>query len=144
MCVAKSWQALAGLRVLIGVGEALNSVAALYLTFLYKRNELATRGSLYYAMFALAGSMNGILSYGIVKNLNNARGWLAWRWLFLIEGNRSSLHPILTPDVSSLTLSRSHGRRVRSHCIFLSPIITRQTQKRVQHCRTTNCSSKIQ
>ncbi|KAF2670439.1 putative pantothenate transporter [Microthyrium microscopicum] len=86
MCTAKNWETLAGFRVLIGAGEAFNSVATLYLTFLYRRDELATRGSIYYAVTALSGSFNGILGYGIVKNLNNVRGWLAWRWVFLIEG----------------------------------------------------------
>jgi len=86
MCIATSWQALAGLRVLIGCGEALNQAAGLYLTFFYKRNQLASRGAFYFGVYALAGSMNGLLGYGILKNLNGARGWLAWRWIFLIEG----------------------------------------------------------
>lgn len=72
--------------MLIGCGEAFIQAAALYLTFFYKRDELATRASFYYAMFAVAGSANGLLSYAIVKDLNGARGWLAWRWIFLIEG----------------------------------------------------------
>lgn len=38
-------------------------------------------------MWAVAGSMNGLLSYGILKNLNHKNGWLAWRYIFLIEGS---------------------------------------------------------
>ena len=72
--------------MLIGCGEAFVQAAGLYLTFFYKRNELATRGSIYFAMFALAGSVNGLLSYGVIKTLNAVNGWLAWRWIFFIEG----------------------------------------------------------
>jgi len=91
LSVVHSWQALAGLRLLIGCGEALNQAAGLYLTFFYKRNQLASRGAFYFGVFALAGSMNGLLAYAILKYLNGARGWLAWRWLFLIEGAITSL-----------------------------------------------------
>ena len=89
MCVATSYSTLAGLRFLIGGGEALNQAAGLYLTFFYKRNQLASRGAFYFGVYALAGSMNGLLAYGVIKNLNGARGWLAWKWLFLIEGSYS-------------------------------------------------------
>lgn len=81
---------IAGLRILIGCGESFLQAAGLYLTFFYKRNELATRGSIYYAMFAIAGSANGLLSYAILKDLNDVNGWLAWRWIFLIEGRSES------------------------------------------------------
>ena len=37
-------------------------------------------------MSTLAGAFNGLIAYGIAKNLNGANGWLAWRWIFLIEG----------------------------------------------------------
>jgi len=86
LSVCQNWQALAGLRFLIGGGESLNLAAGLYLTFFYKRNQLASRGAFYFGVFALAGSFNGLLAYAILKNLNGARGWLAWRWLFLVEG----------------------------------------------------------
>lgn len=86
--VVHSWQSLAGLRLLIGCGEALNQAAGLYLTFFYKRNQLASRGAFYFGMFALAGAFNGLLAYAIVKNLDGARGWRAWRWIFVIEGTR--------------------------------------------------------
>ncbi|KAE8449120.1 hypothetical protein EG329_008504 [Mollisiaceae sp. DMI_Dod_QoI] len=83
---ATSWKSLVGLRFLIGGAEALNQAAGLYLTFFYKRDQLASRGAFYFGVYALAGSMNGLLAYGIVKNLNRAGGWLPWKWIFLIEG----------------------------------------------------------
>ncbi|KAI0121293.1 putative pantothenate transporter [Xylariales sp. AK1849] len=86
MCVATSWQTLAGLRLLIGCGEALNQAAGLYLTFFYKRNQLATRGAYYFGVFAFAGSLNGLLAFGISSDLDGVGEWKAWRWIFFIEG----------------------------------------------------------
>ena len=71
---------------MIGCGEAFLQAAGLYLTFFYKRDQLATRGSIYFSMFAIAGSINGLISYGLLENLNNVHGWLAWRWIFFVEG----------------------------------------------------------
>ncbi|BCS19859.1 uncharacterized protein APUU_20291S [Aspergillus puulaauensis] len=30
--------------------------------------------------------MNGLIAYGIQIDLNNVHGWLAWRWILLVEG----------------------------------------------------------
>ncbi|OQU99153.1 hypothetical protein CLAIMM_04827 [Cladophialophora immunda] len=86
ICVAKSYQAIAGLRVGVGVGEAFLQAGPLYLSLWYKRDELATRGAIFFGTSAVAGAFNGIIAYGIEKNLDGADGWSAWRWLFLIEG----------------------------------------------------------
>ncbi len=56
------------------------------LSFFYEYRELATRGAIFFSTSTLAGSFGGLISYGIVENLNGAHGWLAWRWIFLIEG----------------------------------------------------------
>lgn len=82
----KNYESLAGLRVLIGGAEALNQAAGLYLTFFYRRDQLASRGSFYFGVYSLAGAFNGLLAYAIITDLNGTRGWLAWKWLFLIEG----------------------------------------------------------
>jgi len=37
-------------------------------------------------MATLAGAFNGMIAYAITKDLNGRGGWLAWRWIFLIEG----------------------------------------------------------
>jgi hypothetical protein len=74
------------LRILIGCGEAFIQAATLFLTFFYKREELATRGGIFYSMVTVAGSANGLLAYAFLKNMNGVRGWLAWRWIFFTEG----------------------------------------------------------
>ncbi len=76
----------------IGVFEAFLQAGPLYLSFSYTRKQLATRGAIFFSMMAVAGSMNGVIAYGIQRNLNHARGWLAWRWLFLIEGKLHQIH----------------------------------------------------
>lgn len=37
-------------------------------------------------MSTLAGAFNGLVAYAITKDLDGKNGWLAWRWIFLIEG----------------------------------------------------------
>ena len=72
----------------MGAGEAILQAGPLYLSFWYKREELATRGAIFFATSAVAGAFNGMISYGIAKSLTGANGWEPWRWLFLIEGPR--------------------------------------------------------
>ncbi|KAF3402848.1 High-affinity nicotinic acid transporter [Talaromyces pinophilus] len=86
LCKATDWKYIAVVRVLIGSAEAFLQAGPLYLTFWYKREELATRGSIIMAMMAIAGFMNGLIAYGIEKNMNGVHGWGSWRWIFLIEG----------------------------------------------------------
>lgn len=37
-------------------------------------------------MSAFAGSFNGLIAYGIQKNLDGHLGWTAWQWIYLVEG----------------------------------------------------------
>ncbi|KAJ5760534.1 hypothetical protein N7520_007690 [Penicillium odoratum] len=37
-------------------------------------------------MSTLAGAFNGLIAYGITKDLNEVNGWKPWRWILLIEG----------------------------------------------------------
>ncbi|KIH89331.1 hypothetical protein SPBR_07064 [Sporothrix brasiliensis 5110] len=84
--VIHSAGALLALRFLIGVAEAFVQGAVFYLSFFYQYNELATRSAIFYSTSTVAGAFNGLIAYGIEKNLDGAHGWRAWRWIFLIEG----------------------------------------------------------
>jgi MFS family permease len=86
ICTAKSYAAVVGLRVGVGIGEAFLQAGPLYLSLWYKRDELATRGAIFFSTAAIAGAFNGIIAYGIGKNLEGAGGFRSWHWLFLIEG----------------------------------------------------------
>ncbi|KAF4762116.1 hypothetical protein N7455_001423 [Penicillium solitum] len=74
------------IRFLVGVAEAFVQGGVFYLSFWYEYSELATRGAIFYSMSTLAGAFNGLIAYGITKDLDGANGWRAWRWIFLIEG----------------------------------------------------------
>lgn len=56
------------------------------LSFWYEYHELATRSAIFFSTSTLAGAFNGLVSYGISKNLDGRNGWRAWKWIFLIEG----------------------------------------------------------
>lgn len=56
------------------------------LSFWYQYGELATRGAIFYSMSTVAGAFNGLIAYGIAKDLDGVNNWRAWRWIFLIEG----------------------------------------------------------
>ncbi|KAI1079059.1 putative pantothenate transporter [Whalleya microplaca] len=83
--ISNSAQLLA-LRFLIGGAEAFVQGGTFYISFWYQYNEIATRGAIIAATSTLAGAFNGLIAYGIAKNLDGANGWRPWRWIFLIEG----------------------------------------------------------
>lgn len=89
MCVAAvhTWQALAGLRFLLGILEASFAPGVLFLlSAWYKRGELGRRYSAYYTAVALSGMFGGLIAGGLLQRLDGAHGLAGWRWLFLIEG----------------------------------------------------------
>ncbi|EHK44574.1 hypothetical protein TRIATDRAFT_200050 [Trichoderma atroviride IMI 206040] len=84
--LVKSSGQLIAMRFLIGAAEAFVQGGAFYLSFWYEYHELATRAAIFFSTSTLAGAFNGLLSYGISKNLDGVNGWRAWKWIFLIEG----------------------------------------------------------
>lgn len=84
--VIHSYAELMVTRVFVGIAEAFVQGAVFYLSFWYPNNELATRGAIFFSTAALAGAFNGLIGYGVQKNLDGVNGWGAWRWIFLIEG----------------------------------------------------------
>ncbi|GAD96988.1 pantothenate transporter, putative [Paecilomyces variotii No. 5] len=77
---------LLALRLLIGAAESFIQGGVFYLSFWYQYGELATRGAIFYSMSTVAGAFNGLIAYGITKDLDSVNNWRAWRWIFLIEG----------------------------------------------------------
>ena len=59
--------------------------AAFYLTFFYRRRELAVRVFYLYASSAVAGVIGGLIAYGL-GHMDGIRQMSAWRWLMVIEG----------------------------------------------------------
>ncbi|KAK6386016.1 hypothetical protein LTS17_001590 [Exophiala oligosperma] len=87
LSVVKTWQAAVGIRILIGCGEGYIHAASLYLSMWYGPEDLASRGAIYFSMSTLAGAFNGLIAYGIVKDIGNADPYYAWQWILIIEGS---------------------------------------------------------
>ncbi|KIY00304.1 uncharacterized protein Z520_03989 [Fonsecaea multimorphosa CBS 102226] len=84
---AQNYATVLVLRVLIGCAQAFIQGLGLYLSFWYKRNELASRSAVFYSAATIAGAFSGLISYGISKHLTLERTGLSpWRWLFIVEG----------------------------------------------------------
>lgn len=51
----------------------------------YKRHEAQKRYTFFFASTTLAGAFGGLLASAIGK-MNGMRGYLGWRWVFILEG----------------------------------------------------------
>ncbi|ROT40527.1 MFS general substrate transporter [Sodiomyces alkalinus F11] len=131
--IAVSYPMLIALRAILGIGEAAFTGVPFYLSFFYKREELAFRTAIFVSAAPLASSFAASLAWLVVK-LGSAGPIAPWRLLFLVEGFPSVLVSLLAwrivPDapetasyltprerkVARLRLRRekAHGRRSSS------------------------------
>ncbi|KAF7882201.1 hypothetical protein EAF00_011717 [Botryotinia globosa] len=88
--IATSFAALLVLRTLLGIGEAGFTGIPFYLSFFFKREELAFRTGIFLSAAPLATSFASSLAWGIVK-LGERSPIAPWRLLFLVEGFPSVL-----------------------------------------------------
>lgn len=65
----------------VGMFPGLN----VYLTFFYTKQELALRVGYLFVSAAIAGSLGGLLAYGIGQT-EGIQGMSGWRWIMVIEG----------------------------------------------------------
>ncbi|EXJ95545.1 hypothetical protein A1O1_00667 [Capronia coronata CBS 617.96] len=73
-------------RLLLGAVEAgLFPGMTIYLTLFYTKKELALRVGYLFVSAALAGSVGGLLAYGI-GFMDGVDGQKGWRWIMIIEG----------------------------------------------------------
>lgn len=83
--VAPSYPVLVALRVLLGIGEAGFAGIPFYLSFFFRRDELAFRTAIFISAAPLATSFASSLAWLIVRFAS--LGPIApWRLLFLVEG----------------------------------------------------------
>ncbi|KAH9834326.1 Major Facilitator Superfamily [Teratosphaeria destructans] len=80
-----SWAGLLVLRGLLGIGEAAFVGMPFYLSFFFKKDELAFRIGLFISAAPLATSFASSLAWAIVS-LGDRFGIASWRLLFLLEG----------------------------------------------------------
>lgn len=87
MAFINTYEALVGLRVLIGLLESgFAPGMLLLLSSWYKPEEQARRFGVYISAAILSGAFGGLIAGSITKNLNGAHGLAGWRWLFIVEG----------------------------------------------------------
>ena len=91
-----SFHQLLIIRLLLGIGEAAFSPGVpFYLSFFYRRDELAFRAALQISAAPLASSFAGSLAYLIVW-LGDKSPVQSWRLLFLVEGFPSLIIAIVS------------------------------------------------
>ncbi|KAK3955410.1 MFS transporter [Pseudoneurospora amorphoporcata] len=83
--VAVSYPMLIFLRTMLGIGEAAFTGVPFYLSFFYKRHELALRTAIFISAAPLATSFASFLAWAILK-LGSISPIRPWRLLFLVEG----------------------------------------------------------
>ncbi|KAL7921641.1 major facilitator superfamily domain-containing protein [Trichoderma austrokoningii] len=83
--ITVSYPMLIALRVLLGIGEAGFTGVPFYLSFFYKRQELAFRTAIFISAAPLATSFASTLAWLIVR-VGQLSPIAPWRLLFLIEG----------------------------------------------------------
>jgi MFS family permease len=110
--VATSFGSLLVLRTLLGIGEAGFTGIPFYLSFFFKREELALRTGLFISAAPLATSFASTLAWAIIK-LGAHSPIASWRLLFLLEGFPSILVAVVvfhsipdSPSTASYLTSR--------------------------------------
>ncbi|KAL2687959.1 hypothetical protein Neosp_005529 [[Neocosmospora] mangrovei] len=73
-------------RLALGAAEGgLFPSLNMYLTLVYKRDEMARRVSYLVSCVALSGAIGGLLAYGLLQ-MDGIGGYPGWRWVYIIEG----------------------------------------------------------
>ncbi|KAF7324885.1 High-affinity nicotinic acid transporter [Mycena kentingensis (nom. inval.)] len=86
MGFVKSWNQLAGLRVVLGIFEAASFPSSAYLlSTWYTRYEVGKRNAMFYLISSVSTAFAGILAYGL-QQMSGLGGLSGWRWIFIIEG----------------------------------------------------------
>ncbi|KAM7222761.1 major facilitator superfamily transporter [Rhypophila decipiens] len=96
--VAVNYPMLIFLRTLLGIGEAGFTGIPFYLSFFFKRDELAFRTAIFVSAAPLATSFASSLAWLIIK-LGQHSPVAPWRLLFLIEGFPSVLVALIAWNI---------------------------------------------
>lgn len=84
--IVQNFHGLIACRLILGALEGgLFPGLTVYLTLFYTKRELALRIGYLFVSSAIAGSMGGLLAYGI-GHMDGIAGLRGWRWILIIEG----------------------------------------------------------
>ncbi|KAF4466485.1 allantoate permease [Fusarium albosuccineum] len=87
MAFTPSYEALIGLRILMGTLESgFAPGVLLLLSSWYKSEEQSKRFAVYISAAILSGAFGGLLAGSITSGLEGVHGKAGWRWLFVVEG----------------------------------------------------------
>jgi len=82
--LVKTYEALLGVRVILGVSEAVFFPGAIYLlSAWYTKNELGRRIAGLYLAQQIGNAFGGLLAAAILT-MDGAHGIAGWRWLFIM------------------------------------------------------------
>ncbi|KAI1851539.1 hypothetical protein JX265_012379 [Neoarthrinium moseri] len=131
MCLGfiQNFAGFVAVRAILGFTEGgLLPGMILYLSGIYRREELALRIGLFYTAASLSGAFGGLLAYGI-SQIGHRGGLSSWRWIFVIEGlftaiigilvyfilpNGLATAKFLTPEEREFAVNRLQGRSDQS------------------------------
>ncbi|EIT81263.1 hypothetical protein AO1008_02934 [Aspergillus oryzae 100-8] len=88
MCLGfvRNFAGFVAVRAILGVAEGgLLPGMVLYLSFFYRRGDLALRIGLFYTAASLSGAFGGLLARGLAE-IGPRGGLESWRWILIIEG----------------------------------------------------------
>ena len=81
---AQSFSGLVAARLFLGLTECGSLPACYYIVSMwYTRAEAQTRYTFLFSSSALAGAFGGLLA-GAIGEMDGARGYRGWRWVFII------------------------------------------------------------
>lgn len=84
--LVQNYSGLLATRFFLGLAETGMFPGSFYLIGMwYKRTEAQKRYSFFFSSTTLAGAFGGLLASAIGK-MNGLRGYLGWRWIFILEG----------------------------------------------------------
>ena len=93
--LVQGYGGLLATRFFLGLAETGMFPGSFYLIGMwYKRSEAQRRYSFFFGSTSLAGAFGGLLASAIGK-MNGMRGYLGWRWIFILEGTLTCVVAIL-------------------------------------------------
>lgn len=134
---------LVAVRMFLGLCEGgLLPGMVLYLSTIYRRQELQLRIGIFYASASLSGAFGGILAFGITK-MDGLSGVAGWRWIFIIEGIATVLAATLTAfllprGIETATFLTEEERQFALRRLRLSDTASTQTLKKAASPTNSN------
>lgn len=97
MGFVRNFTGLMVVRAFLGTAEGgLLPGIVLYLSMMYKREEIGIRLGIIYSSASLSGAFGGLLATGLYQ-IGNRGGQAGWRWILIIEG---AYHIVPKPEAS--------------------------------------------